>query len=407
VSVATRTVAAFAAGMLVLSACTGTGSDGGASPGITKDRITVRNIASLTGPVPGVFQGAPYGVEAYFAYINSQGGVHGRQLELRSVDDALNCTQNRTATNSLANSTFALVGSFSVFDDCGAAVLTRHPDLPDVSYGFGPALKKLPNHFSALPAPPGWPLGTLTYLKQEYGALRMGVLAGQGGQVQVLNAYLAAARSLGYTIAYQRQFGATETTFTTDILRMRRAGVDFLDVTQANAATIARILVEAAQQGWRPKVINAAAAYDSKFLSLLGGNTAVAEGVLMPNQFAMMYGEDEATTPGVSTFLTALKKVRPSFAPDLFTVFGWVHAQLFVEALRAAGPNPTRRGLLDALRAIHEFDAGGLIAPSDPGAGKPATCWMLAQVRGGRFVRVLPPDKGFVCEPGGYFNYTG
>jgi hypothetical protein len=44
-----------------------------------------------------------------------------------------------------------------------------------------------------------------------------------------------------------------------------------------------------------------------------------------------------------------------------------------------------------------------MLAGSDPGAGKPPTCWLLAQVKNNDFVRVTPA-KGFQCDPGGYLN---
>jgi len=43
---------------------------GSASAPITKDSVTVGNVATLSGPIPGLFQGAPYGVDAYFAMVH-------------------------------------------------------------------------------------------------------------------------------------------------------------------------------------------------------------------------------------------------------------------------------------------------------------------------------------------------
>ncbi|HEY3240069.1 MAG TPA: hypothetical protein VGL92_10930, partial [Acidimicrobiia bacterium] len=51
------------------------GGNGGATDvGVTADTITMGNVSDLGGPVPGLFQGGPYGTQAYFNYINSQGG---------------------------------------------------------------------------------------------------------------------------------------------------------------------------------------------------------------------------------------------------------------------------------------------------------------------------------------------
>ncbi|HWG74688.1 MAG TPA: hypothetical protein VG184_11615, partial [Acidimicrobiales bacterium] len=59
------------------------GGNGGATDvGVTPNSITVGNISTLTGPVPGLFAGAVNGTDAFLAYQNSQGGVFGRQLKL-------------------------------------------------------------------------------------------------------------------------------------------------------------------------------------------------------------------------------------------------------------------------------------------------------------------------------------
>ena len=58
---------------------------GHAGPGRRHDRDHVEvghggQRVDHLGPVPGLFEGAPIGVKAYFAYINSKGGVNGRKL---------------------------------------------------------------------------------------------------------------------------------------------------------------------------------------------------------------------------------------------------------------------------------------------------------------------------------------
>ena len=76
---------------------------------------------------------------------------------------------------------------------------------------------------------------------------------------------------------------------------------------------------------------------------------------------------------------------------------------MFVDALKAAGQNPTRAGLIDALKNIHNFDGNGMVAPADVGNKKPPACWMLLKVDNGKFVRVLPKSKGYTCKPTGYY----
>jgi len=97
----------------------GSGTD--ASPGRVdhRDHCEVRHRRQRVhhhGSGPGLFEGAPIGVKAYFDMINAQGGVDGRKLLVDSKDDAFSGRQNMTETQEAINSNFALVGSFSLFD---------------------------------------------------------------------------------------------------------------------------------------------------------------------------------------------------------------------------------------------------------------------------------------------------
>src|SRR5262249_27094352 len=100
--------------------------------GVTPTQVTLGNVVTLTGPIPGLFKGSQAGTDAYFQYVNSTGGVNGRKLVMKSADDALNCNQNQTQTQDLVGSVFAFVGSFAVFDNCGAKVFAANPTVADV-----------------------------------------------------------------------------------------------------------------------------------------------------------------------------------------------------------------------------------------------------------------------------------
>jgi len=58
----------------------------------------------------------------------------------------------------------------------------------------------------------------------------------------------------------------------------------------------------------------------------------------------------------------------------------------------------TRTRLFEALADIHDFTAGGIIAPTDVASGAPSGCFVLTQVANGDYERVNPAGKGaFDC----------
>ena len=285
--------------------------------GVTPTQITLGNVATLTGPIPGLFQGSPYAVEAYFNYINTtQGGVNGRKLVMKGGDDALTCTGNQTATQDLSTQVFAFVGTFTVLDSCGAKVFQAHPEIPDVSYSLTPDSKKLSNLYSSQPNPSNFRTGPFLYMKQKYpdAVTKVGSLYGNtAGSVTSFNEQKSAMESVGYKFAYTRAYAPTETQFASDILRMRDSGVQFLFMTDTDDGAAARIVNEALQQNWHPQVIFSESQYDATFVKL--ADPKAIEGEWQEDQFALFQGEDPASVPEVDLFLTWMQKTHPAFRP--------------------------------------------------------------------------------------------
>ena len=140
-----------------------------------------------------------------------------------------------------------------------------------------------------------------------------------------------------------------------------------------------------------------AAGYDNTLFTIAGSNAAV-EGAYLYLPTAMYLGEDRADIPEVDLFLTWLKHTHPDANVDLFTVYGWVAAELFVKALQAAGPQATRAGLLGALQQVDQFDANGLLAPGGPASKTPPICYIMVQVHDGKFQRLDDPPAGYRCD---------
>jgi ABC-type branched-subunit amino acid transport system substrate-binding protein len=378
------------------------GDNGGATDvGVTGDSITVANISILQGPVPGLFAGAPRGVQAYFAYQNSLGGVFGRQLKVDQQDDQFDCGINRALTEDDINKYFALVGSFSLFDGCGAVPLKEHPEMPDVHVPLDATAQALPNNFAVQPVKAGASTGPFQYIKDKHpnAITKVGSLIGNVDTAKVAweNAKYV-MQSLGYQVVYERIFQPTETDFTADIVQMQSKGVQLLTLSSADVKTMARVEAKANQQSWHPEVtLLGAAGYDNTLFTLAGSNAALENAYLyLPT--SMYLGEDRADIPEVDLFQTWMQQTNPGANVDLFTVYGWASAEMFVQALKAAGPQATRASLLGALQQIDHFDGNGMLAPAGPASKTPATCFIMVQVHGGKFERVDSPAGQFRCD---------
>jgi ABC-type branched-subunit amino acid transport system substrate-binding protein len=400
----TATTGATTGGTSTAGAPAPAGGNGGATDvGVTATSITLGNVADLSGPVPGLFEGAVIGTQAYFAKINSEGGIYGRQLKLAIGDGQLDCGQNKARTEGLVPKVFAFVGSFSLYDDCGAAVLQQHLGIPDVHSALGAKSQVLASNFSVAPVGKGWRTGPLAYYKQKFGA-RWGkigsIYANVGTGPAIWNNTKSAINASGGHVQLDSPYGATDTDFTGVVVRMKSAGVQMIYINTTDGATTARFVNAARSQGVDWPIIFGGTAYDTNFLSQAGAN---AEGVYEDQQYAMFFNSDEAArVPAVKEFQKWTDVVAKDRTKDIFSAYGWASAQLFVQALKQAGPKAKRADVMKALKTITKFDADGLLASANPAGKKPATCWLLAQVKGGKYSRVDTPATGFRCD-GTYF----
>ncbi len=371
--------------------------------GITKTSVTVGNVATLA--LGGLFKGAPTGVQAYADYVNSTGGINGRKIVVNGADDGFSGQGNKQATENALNSTFALVGNFSLDDNYGGQVLAQNPGMPDVSQVLDNATNKLPNVFSPVPLNDGWQEGPIQYFKNKFPndlnaagsivAASPSAAATWAGEKYVLN-------KVGFKVIYDATYPELQTNFTPNVIAMKNAGVKivFLDQMPENYAS--SVLKSMQQQNYHPAVILGAATYSNNLIAGAGGPSAVNGDYLEQNS-TLYLGQDASDVPAVSTFLHWVQVASPGFKPDLFTFYGWLSAELFAQALKNAGNSPSRGSLLAALSKVTSFNGDHIVLTTNPAAKTVGNCYIIAKVVNGNFTRVddppvAPPNYGFRCD---------
>ena len=375
--------------------------------GVTPTSVTIGNV---TTQLAGLFTGGLVGTEAYAAYVNDQGGVNGRRIVVSGADDRFQGALNRQATQSVMQNDFASVGGVTLEDSFSEPLVAADPGFPDVTGSLDPATQKLPNNFSPAPASDGWPTGPLLYFKQRYPtriAHTATIIANLPTTELAWANEKKAMQHLGYSVLLDPALPPTTTDFTEQVVAMKNAGVQILFLEQEPQNYASAIFRDLAQQDFHPVVVLGAPSYNPQLVANAGGAGAV-DGAYLEQPASLYLGEDAGQIPAVTTFNTWVQKVSPGFTPDFFTLVGWLCGELFVDALRNAGKDPSRGSLLQALRRITAFQSGNLMPVSDPAGKVPVTCYLLGQVSGGRFRRlddppVTGPDDGFRCD-GTYYR---
>jgi ABC-type branched-subunit amino acid transport system substrate-binding protein len=378
------------------------GGNGGATDvGITGDTVVLGNVSTLSGPVPGLFQGAVIGAQAAVAYQNSKGGLFGRKFKLEVRDDQFDTGQNRNQTIELLGKTFAFIGSFSLYDSAAVDQVSKS-GIPDVTYSLSADRRALANNFSVEPSPrSGAPTGAFNYFKRKYpeSVTKVGTIFSDVSKQSHFD-YKAAAESVGWKYVYERAVQATETDFTADVVRMRQAGVKAVYLVAVDVKTVARLAKAMAQQGLKPDffLVNGPA-YDPSLVSLAGDSV---EGLFSAQPYSLFDGEDAGVIPEVKLFNEWVQKIKPGYKPDLFAAFAWSSGRLLFQAMEAAGPQAKRADVIAALKKIDDFSANGLLAPAGPASKRPPECFLLAQLKGGKWSRFDTPPPGYRCGDGPY-----
>ncbi len=371
--------------------------------GVTAGQIRVGNVSTLA--IGGLFKGALVGTQAYFDYVNSTGGVDGRQIKVDSGDDGFSGAGNKQATQNAITNDFALVGSFSLQDNFGGLLLAQNPGMPDVSVALDSATNQLPNVFSAVPALGGWEEGVLQYYKQKFpndvnavGTIvsdQSSALKDWAGQKYVM-------QKVGFKVIYDPSVPVTQTDYTQNVIAMKNAGVKILFLDQLPENYAAAMLKNLQQQNFHPQVILGGANYSNSLVSAAGGPQAV-DGAYFDQNTSLYLGQDASSIPAVTLFNKWVQTADPGFKTDLFTLYGWLSAELFTQALRNAGTDPSRGSVLEALSKITDFSGNNISTPANPAGKSLSNCYLIGEIQNGQYQRVddppiNSPTHGYRCD---------
>src|SRR6201996_5830546 len=144
VTVAAFSVAACSSGS-GSSSSSGSGSGNSSAaltasaPGITPTQITIGSHQPLTGPAaPGYSEIAPASA-AYFAYVNAHGGVNGRKIVYKYLDDGYNPTKTASVVRQLVlqDNVYAMFDGLGTPTHLAAVSFLNSQKVPDVFVASG------------------------------------------------------------------------------------------------------------------------------------------------------------------------------------------------------------------------------------------------------------------------------
>ena len=333
---------------------TGATAASNADPGVTAKTILLGGTSPLSGPA-SAYASVARGANAYFKYVNARGGVNGRTISYKIVDDAYNPSQTVTATKQLVeqDKVFAIFNSLGTEQNEAIRPYLNQARVPQlfVASGattFGRDFKQYPWTIGFQPSyrAEGWIYGK--YLARAKPAAKVAVLF----QNDAYGKDLLGGLKQGITrssvkIVAAEPFEVTVPDVQSQVAKLKASGANTLALFATPRHAI-QGYVFANRLGWRPLVINNAVSSASNIMTLAseGGTNKAVENtisiVFLKDPIDVKWRDDAA----IKLYRSIMAKhARGANVKDVYHVYGMAVAYETVKVLKAAGKNLTRRGL--------------------------------------------------------------
>lgn len=359
--------------------------------------IKIGSYGPLSGPAAawGVML---RGMEAYFDFVNAEGGVHGRKLAFVYRDDQYNPAKTPLAVRDLVEreGVFAIVGGIGTANGRAVADYLAEREVPFFTPASGASLftePPRPNIYSVYPRydTEGRIIGR--HLAASLGLLRVAVLRQDDDFGAQGAAGLAAGLAAhGGELILEVSCLASDVDVSGQVSRIIAARPDALVLfTAPRQAVLAVQRLHA--RGAKPQIVTSFVLSDAVMFELAGAD--VWEGTLTSSARVLANSDD----PAAVQYRDVLARFGPELPVGNFTVSGFAFAQPFVEALERAGPDPTPQKVYSALQTMRDWRGGGPHWPG-PGLNPPLTFsatrhlghdqLFFARAEHGRWRRVTP-----------------
>jgi branched-chain amino acid transport system substrate-binding protein len=352
--IATRTVAFGTVAAFALAAAAPSGAAvATADPGVSSTQIVIGTTTPLTGPAsPGYKDVAP-AAQAYFDYVNANGGINGRKIKYVVKDDQYNPAKTKSATSELIlrDKIFLMFGALGTPTHSAVVADLNRRGIPDVFVNTGSSNfdnpRRYPTTFPYFPSYVVEAKVMASYI-QGSSALRSKkrCLFFQDGEFgdNAQKGFKAAGMTFSTTVSYFS--GQQVAPFTSQVSKMKAAGcqlVVFFGVTSATA----QLLGTAAKAAFRPTWMITSVGSDPSVLGAsLGSSTnALLNGIYSPSFLVPI---QDTRNPYVSQMKVIADKNKLPW--NFYTFYGINTAYVLSQALKAAGRNLTRKGLINALQ---------------------------------------------------------
>ena len=388
------------------------------APGITPTTITIGSHQPLTGPAaPGYSEIAPASA-AYFAYVNAHGGVYGRKIIYKYLNDAYDPTTTASVVRQLVlqDNVYALFNGLGTPTHLAVVSFLNSEKVPDVFVASGCECWNQPTTY---PQTFGWQIDYVRegkilgqYVKQHFAGKKVAFF------YQDDEFGMDGVKGLDYEIpssmvVSRQTYVPTNVNVAPAVAALRASGAQVVVAFSIPAFT-ALLKLDSLKLGFSPQLVVSDVGSDPITLSGLleafakqGGATVngnqLTNGIITDNYLPALNTSD--------SWYVLFKKIHDQYEPkaplDGNFFYGMAVAYTFVQAMLKAGRNPTRADLVSTIQG--GLPQGPVVAPfaysSDDHAG--ATGAYMAVIKNGVGVQQGPVLITDTSASGPITTFTG
>ena len=328
--------------------------------------VGVSNVQS--GPSSDLGHELVLGSQTYFDLINSRdGGIHGRRISILLKDDKYEPDPAVKNTNEFIERDEV----FFLFDYVGTPTLTRtlpllryyqSDNIVNVAPLTGAEPQRLPPYSQfVFNVRASYREETRALVRYFYakGYRNLGILAqadayGKSGELGVNDALAAFGLSTLRTVTYRRN-QPFEEDMGPQVKLLRDAGVDAVIAVGVYGPSAAFIR-DSRMSGWNVPIANLSFVDAVAMLAKLREASRKLGKDLTLN---LINGQVVPSPDDLSYPLVAEYRAHTAAGDATFIgLEGWLNAVIVTEALRRAGPDPSRIGFIHAMESLHGWDPG-------------------------------------------------
>lgn len=337
------------------------------STGISNDRILVGQSAAFDGPASALGLGMRQGLQAAFTEINNKGGVHGRRIELLTMDDGYEPERAIENTRQLIENdkVFALIGAVGTPTSKATQPLAKAADVPFIGPFTGAGFLRDPDNSHVVNVRGTYDQETeawIQHLTDDLGSKRIAILYqddsfGRAGLSGVQKAMDSRGISLVAEGTYERNSVAVKTA----LLKIRKAKPDAV-VMVGSYKPIAEFVKLARKVKMDASFVTISFVGSKALAAELG---AAGAGVVVTQ--VVPFHED-TSVPLVNEYHQAMTSMDADAESGFVSLEGYLVGRVFIEALERLGPTVSREELISVFqKGSVDLDIGGVTLSYGPG----------------------------------------